>query len=150
MQKTSFLLWAHSQHVKGSPACLLLIRSDNQQGLITQTTQSSTPNTVNCGGVKKEVRAEDMFTELLPFSGTQRPWPELLSHALSITVWAGGQRGSLPCTAVPFNSLSWRQQMGLDQYGGFFCTCYHSHKGFMFCTRPVDHLAWFKKKMAQL
>lgn len=106
---------------------------------------------MNHGGVKKEVRAEDLLTELLPLTGTQRPRPELLSHSLSITMWAGGQCGSLSHIAVPFYSLSWSQQTVLDQKKHFFsCTCYHRYKGFTFCKRPVDHLAWFKKKIAQL
>lgn len=109
---------------------------------------------MNCEGVKEEGRAEVVFTDSLPFSGTQRPCPELLSHSLSITTRAGGQCGSLPHTAAPFNSLSWRQQTGLDKYVVccfvlFSCTHCQIHKGFTFCIRPVDHLAWFKK-MARL
>lgn len=81
---------------EGSSACSLLVRYQ-------QYTRSHNPvphTQATAERLKKEVRVEDVVTELLPFSGTQRPWPLLLSHSLSITVQAEGQRGSLHSSSI--------------------------------------------------
>lgn len=57
-----------------------------------------------------------------------------------------GSSGHLAPRAVPWNSLRWRQKIGMF----FFLTCCCSHKRFTFCIRPVNCLSGFKETMAQL